>query len=55
MPAAGSTPLPRPPGAAGLRVSDLLASCAAAELISRPPHVPEPADARTADEHDEAA
>ncbi|NEA46628.1 hypothetical protein [Streptomyces sp. SID10815] len=35
----------RPYPAPGVRMSDLLASCAAAAAVSRPPRAPEPADA----------
>ncbi|MEU6479621.1 hypothetical protein ABZ858_22515 [Streptomyces sp. NPDC047017] len=62
---------PRPYATAGVRMSDLLASCAAAEAVSRPPRAPEPAaphsdarqdalpdtrpDTRPVDEHRRAA
>ncbi len=65
MSATGSTPQPGPYRVGGVRVSDLLASCAAADVISRPPRDPEPAperahvhgtrDARKAEERGEAA
>ncbi|MFF9125947.1 hypothetical protein ACF09J_22015 [Streptomyces sp. NPDC014889] len=46
---------PRPYAAGGVSMHDLLASCAAAEAISRPPRAPEPADPRTVEETREAA
>ncbi|WP_086727894.1 hypothetical protein [Streptomyces carpinensis] len=39
---------PRPHAVAGVCMSELLAACAAAEAISRPPRAPDPADARPA-------
>ncbi|MFF8940925.1 hypothetical protein ACF1A5_01365 [Streptomyces sp. NPDC014864] len=51
MSATGSTPQPRPYRVGGVRVSDLLASCAAADVISRPPRDPEPAPERARDVH----
>jgi hypothetical protein len=36
---------PRPFALAGVSMRDLLASCAAAEAVSRPPREPEPASA----------
>jgi hypothetical protein len=41
--------------AGGVSMRDLLASCAAADAVSRPPHVPKPADPRTARGHHRAA
>ncbi|WP_073948319.1 hypothetical protein [Streptomyces kebangsaanensis] len=47
---------PRPHVVGGVSMRDLLASCAAAEAVSRPPRAPEPAeDPRTAGEHRQAA
>ena len=55
-------PHPRPYMTAGLSMRDLLASCAAAEAVSRPPRAPEPegpqdvrAVTRTVDDRREAA
>ncbi|MFD4573865.1 hypothetical protein ACFWNK_14545 [Streptomyces sp. NPDC058417] len=45
----------RPQAVAGVSMRDLLASCAAAEAVSRPPRAPEPQDRRTPREHREAA
>ncbi|MCF4139932.1 hypothetical protein L1856_28600 [Streptomyces sp. Tue 6430] len=50
----------RPSVPAGVSMRDLLASCAAAEAVSRPPREPESAHpdertARTGDRHPEAA
>ncbi|MFF9057405.1 hypothetical protein ACIRPQ_12210 [Streptomyces sp. NPDC101213] len=50
----------RPSALAGVSMRDLLASCAAAEAVSRPPREPGPArpderPARTGDRHREAA
>ncbi|MFF9816938.1 hypothetical protein [Streptomyces sp. NPDC014006] len=43
MPAADSPqPQPRPAVRPGLSMRDLLASCAAADAVSRPPREPEP-------------
>lgn len=39
---------PRPYAVAGVSMRDLLASCAAAAVVSRPPCPPEPADSRPA-------
>ncbi|MFH9827697.1 hypothetical protein [Streptomyces bobili] len=36
---------PRPSALAGVSMRDLLASCAAAEAVSRPPREPDPATA----------
>jgi hypothetical protein len=46
---------PRPCAVGGVSMRDLLASCAAAEAVSRPPRAPEPADPRTVEEHRQAA
>ncbi|GAA0906384.1 hypothetical protein [Streptomyces thermoalcalitolerans] len=46
---------PQPYTVGGVSMRDLLASCAAADAVSRPPHAPEPADSRTAKEHRRAA
>ncbi|MEU7379231.1 hypothetical protein AB0A91_04280 [Streptomyces sp. NPDC042207] len=46
---------PRPYAVGGVSMRDLLASCAAADAVSRPPRVPEPADPRTVEEPREAA
>ncbi|PZH02437.1 hypothetical protein C1I97_21190 [Streptomyces sp. NTH33] len=46
---------PRPYAVGGVSMRDLLASCAAAEAVSRPPRAPEPADPRTVEEHRRAA
>ena len=59
MPATESK-IPQPYGIAGMSVHDLLASCAAAEAVSRPPRAPEscapePQTPRTAEKHREAA
>jgi len=43
MPATG--PSPRPHRAAGVCMSELLASCAAAAAVSRPPRAPDPVPA----------
>ncbi|MGP2435752.1 hypothetical protein [Streptomyces sp. JW3] len=50
-------PLPSPAPTVPMRVPmrDLLASCAAAHLISTPPPAPEPEPRRSAPEHREAA
>ncbi|WNM29668.1 hypothetical protein RKE30_04275 [Streptomyces sp. Li-HN-5-11] len=55
-------PYPGPYMTAGLSMRDLLASCAAAEAVSRPPRAPEPegpqdarAVTRTVDDRREAA
>ncbi|MEU3347375.1 hypothetical protein ABZ723_20760 [Streptomyces sp. NPDC006700] len=48
-------PGPRPYTVGGVSMHDLLASCAAAEAVSRPPRAPEPSDPRTAEETREAA
>ncbi|MGX4690357.1 hypothetical protein [Streptomyces sp. JNUCC 63] len=48
-------PEPRPYAAGGVSMRDLLASCAAAEAVSRPPRAPEPAAPRTVEEHRQAA
>lgn len=49
-------PVPmRPPMPAGVSMRDLLASCAAAEAISRPPREPEPEGAEPTAERREAA
>ncbi|MFF4762694.1 hypothetical protein [Streptomyces sp. NPDC001292] len=50
-----SKPKPRPYTVGGVSMRDLLASCAAADAVSRPPRAPEPADPRTAEETREAA
>ncbi|MFI5689020.1 hypothetical protein [Streptomyces sp. NPDC051636] len=42
MSASQPTVPPRPPVSTGVSMRDLLASCAAAEAISRPPREPEP-------------
>lgn len=51
---------PRPFALAGVSMRDLLASCAAADAVSRPPRAPEPREQATAREqaareHREAA
>ncbi|MFB7457153.1 hypothetical protein [Streptomyces sp. NPDC056188] len=46
---------PRPYAVGGVSMRDLLASCAAADAVSRPPRAPEPADPRTVGEPREAA
>ncbi|MFE4411602.1 hypothetical protein [Streptomyces sp. NPDC056821] len=48
-------PKPRPYAVSGVSMRDLLASCAAADAVSRPPRAPEPADPRTVEESREAA
>ncbi|MET8942278.1 hypothetical protein ABZX30_01460 [Streptomyces sp. NPDC004542] len=45
----------RPPVSAGISMRDLLASCAAAETISRPPRAPEPERLEPAERHRDAA
>ncbi|MFF1543548.1 hypothetical protein [Streptomyces sp. NPDC058291] len=48
MPVPEPTPRPsRPSPLAGVSMRDLLASCAAAEAVSTPPRLPDPALART--------
>jgi hypothetical protein len=43
-------------GVGGVSMRDLLASCAAAEAVSRPPRAPEPVEEpRTVGEHRQAA
>ncbi|MFI1534335.1 hypothetical protein [Streptomyces anandii] len=42
MPAAENPSRPYAPAAAAVSMRDLLASCAAAEAVSRPPRAPEP-------------
>jgi hypothetical protein len=46
---------PKPFALAGVSMRDLLASCAAADAVSRPPREPEPRDHRVPREHREAA
>ncbi|MEU5089519.1 hypothetical protein [Streptomyces sp. NPDC021356] len=57
MPATENQPRPCP--VAGVSMRDLLASCAAAEAVSRPPRAPEQVPARpaprSAEEHRRAA
>lgn len=48
-------PKPWPYAAGGVSMRDLLASCAAADAVSRPPHAPEPAVPRTVEEQRRAA
>ncbi|MET9142634.1 hypothetical protein ACFUCQ_29000 [Streptomyces sp. NPDC057197] len=48
MPAAENPPRPYPvKPVTGVSMRDLLASCAAAEAVSRPPRAPEPAEGRS--------
>ncbi|MEU6087450.1 hypothetical protein ABZ865_11700 [Streptomyces sp. NPDC047085] len=42
MPASRPTEQPTRPVLTGVSMRDLLASCAAADAVSRPPHDPEP-------------
>ncbi|GGW30391.1 MULTISPECIES: hypothetical protein [Streptomyces] len=42
---------PRPSALAGVSMRDLLASCAAAEAVSRPPREPDPATAAVDKRH----
>ncbi|MCF3133223.1 hypothetical protein [Streptomyces olivochromogenes] len=51
QPAVPSVPYP----AAGVSMRDLLASCAAADAVSRPPREPEPEKPEPVREHPEAA
>ncbi|MFE9608498.1 hypothetical protein [Streptomyces sp. NPDC006012] len=44
MPVNESKPEPQPRGFAGVSMRDLLAACAAADVISTPPHTPERTD-----------
>jgi hypothetical protein len=53
MPATDSTPRPRPYALPGVSMRDLLASCAAADAVSRPPREPDPETAVPADAHEE--
>ncbi|MFH8973242.1 hypothetical protein [Streptomyces sp. NPDC017890] len=46
---------PQSPAPAGVSMHDLLASCAAASVISTPPRAPEPETCRPVREHREAA
>lgn len=56
MPAPEPTPQPsRPSPVAGVPMRDLLASCAAAEAVSTPPRLPDPAVARRQVDHPRAA
>ncbi|MGW8063673.1 hypothetical protein ACVV2G_15695 [Streptomyces ziwulingensis] len=48
-------PRPQSSALAGVSMRDLLASCAAATVISTPPPVPEPRTCRPVGEHREAA
>nr|WP_141366352.1 hypothetical protein [Streptomyces sp. 6-11-2] len=50
-----TNPKPRPYAVGGVSMRDLLAACAAADAVSRPPRAPEPADPRTVEESREAA
>ncbi|MER7051864.1 MULTISPECIES: hypothetical protein [unclassified Streptomyces] len=45
----------QPPAPAGVSMHELLASCAAAKVISTPPRAPEPETCHPAREHREAA
>ncbi|MBV7697087.1 hypothetical protein [Streptomyces sp. TRM70350] len=49
------TPQPRPSAPAGVSMRDLLASCAAAKVISTPPRPPEPPAPEQRVDHREAA
>lgn len=55
MPAPQPTVPWRPPVSAGVSMRDLLASCAAAEAISRPPRAPEPKHLEPVESHRDAA
>ncbi|MFE6196790.1 hypothetical protein [Streptomyces sp. NPDC057838] len=55
MPAAESKRQPLPFTVAGVSMSELLAACEAAALISTPPRAPEPELSGPAEEHREAA
>ncbi|CAM5697627.1 hypothetical protein [Streptomyces aurantiogriseus] len=55
MPATEPKAQPKPFALAGVSMHDLLASCAAADAVSRPPREPEQQDQRTPREHREAA
>jgi hypothetical protein len=57
MPATQSKPQPQPQSyaVAGVSMHDLLAACAAANVISTPPRAPEPEASQPPADHREAA
>ncbi|MGW0999314.1 hypothetical protein [Streptomyces sp. NPDC002520] len=55
MPASRPTEQPSRPPLAGVSMRDLLASCAAADAVSRPPREPEPETPEPTEEHRDAA
>ncbi|MDN0195164.1 hypothetical protein [Streptomyces sp. S.PNR 29] len=55
MPATESKPQPQPYAVAGVSMSDLLAACAAANVVSTPPRAPEPEETNPPAAHREAA
>ncbi|MGW4564016.1 hypothetical protein ACWEN3_16900 [Streptomyces sp. NPDC004561] len=55
MTASRATEQPRPSVLTGVSMRDLLASCAAADAVSRPPRDPEPHEPPGAERHPNAA
>jgi hypothetical protein len=55
MTASRPTEQPAPPASTGVSMRDLLASCAAADAISRPPRDPEPREPRQTEQPRKAA